>query len=154
MKNYDFNILSPYEFELLSRDLLQLHLNIFLESFGEGTDQGIDLRHSKGELLIVQAKRYKTFSSLFTNLRKELEKVKKLNPERYILATSISLSPDNKSKIKELFSPYIKYDEDILGREDFNNLLNLFPTVEKNFHKLWLSSVDILNEIFNNQIIN
>ena len=154
MKNYDFNILSPYEFELLTRDLLQLHLNIFLESFGEGTDQGIDLRHSKGELLIVQAKRYKTISSLFTNLKKEQEKVKKLNPERYIIATSVSLSPENKSKIKELFSPYIKYEEDILGREDFNNLITLFSAVEKNFHKLWLSSVDILNEILNNQIIN
>lgn len=154
MTNYDFNILSPYEFELLTRDLLQLHLDIFLESFGEGADQGIDLRYSKGKLLIVQAKRYKTFNNLFTNLKKEVKNVKKLNPERYIIATSVSLSPANKLKIKNLFDPFIKFDEDILGREDFNNLLNKFHSVEKNFFKLWLSSTSILNEIFNNQIIN
>ncbi|WP_347051791.1 restriction endonuclease [Flavobacterium olei] len=154
MKNYDFNILSPYEFELLTRDLLQLHLNIFLESFGEGSDQGIDLRCSKGKLLIIQAKRYKNFNNLFTNLKKEVDKVKKLKPERYILSTSVSLSPQHKVKIKNLFDPFIKYDDDILGKEDLNNLLNKFPSVEKNFFKLWLSSTDILNEIFNNQIAN
>ena len=154
MKNYDFNILSPYEFELLTRDLLQLHFDIFLESFGEGTDQGIDLRCSKGKLLIIQAKRYKNFNNLFANLKKEVDKVKKLKPERYILATSISLSPAHKVKIKKLFETFIKHDEDIFGREDFNNLLNKFPLVEKNHFKLWLSSIDILNEIFNNQIVN
>ncbi|MBF4505648.1 restriction endonuclease [Flavobacterium sp. JLP] len=154
MKNYDFNILSPYEFELLTRDLLQLHLDIFLESFGEGADQGIDLRYSKGKLLIIQAKRYKNFNNLFTNLKKEVDKVKKLKPERYILATSVSLSPAHKVKIKKLFDTFIKYDEDIFGKEDFNNLLNKFPSVEKNHFKLWLSSIDILNEIFNNQIVN
>lgn len=154
MKNYDFQILSPYEFEILSRDLLQLHLDIYLESFGEGTDQGIDLRYSKAHLLIVQAKRYKSYSSLFSNLKKEVEKVKKLNPNRYILTTSASLSPDNKEKIKELFSPYIQNNEDIFGREDFNNLLTKFPSVEKNFHKLWLSSIEILQEILYSQVIN
>lgn len=154
MKNYDFQILSPYEFEILSRDLLQFHFDIYLESFGEGTDQGIDLRYSKADLLIVQAKRYKSYSSLFSNLKNEVEKVKKLNPDRYILTTSVSLSPDNKGKIKKLFTPYIQNNEDIFGREDFNNLLTKFPSVEKNFHKLWLSSIEVLNEIFNRQVIN
>ncbi|WP_242121640.1 restriction endonuclease [Aestuariivivens sediminicola] len=92
MKNYNFQILSPYEFEMLSRDLLQLHLDTFLESFGEGQDDGIDLRCSKGEYVVVQAKRYKSFSSLLSNLKKEQIKVEKLNPERYILTTSHSLS--------------------------------------------------------------
>ncbi|WP_148639429.1 AAA family ATPase [Aquimarina longa] len=154
MKNYDFLILSSYEFEMLSRDLLQSHLNIYLESFGDGADQGIDLRHSKGELLIIQAKRYKSYDSLFQNLKKEVEKVKKLNPERYCLTTSVSLSPQNKEKIIELFSPYIKDSEDIYGKEDFNNLLNKFPSIEKNFHKLWLSSIDVLHRIINNQVVN
>lgn len=154
MKNYDLHILSSYEFEIFSRDLLQLHLEIFLESFGEGADQGIDLRHSSGNLLIVQAKRYKTYSSLYSNLKCEVEKVKKLDPERYIITTSVSLSPANKGKIIELFHPYIKGSEDIFGREDLNNLLTMYPKVEKNFHKLWLSSVDILQEIFNSQVIN
>ncbi|UZO81512.1 AAA family ATPase [Aquimarina sp. ERC-38] len=154
MKNYDFLILSSYEFEMLSRDLLQLHLNTHLESFGDGADQGIDLRHSRGELLIIQAKRYKSYDSLFQSLKKEVEKVKKLNPERYILTTSVSLSPQNKEKIIEVFNPYIKYSEDIYGKEDFNNLLTKFPSIEKNFHKLWLSSIDVLHTIINKQVVN
>ena len=154
MKNYNFQILSPYEFELLSRDLLQLHLGTFLESFGEGQDDGIDLRCSNGEYIVVQAKRYKSFSSLLSNLKKEQIKVVKLKPERYILTTSHSLSPANKETIKELFKPFIKSNEDILGKEDLNNLLTKFPSVEKNFYKLWLASVDVLNNILNSQIIN
>lgn len=154
MKNYDFNILSPFEFEILSRDLLQKHLDLYLESFGEGTDNGIDLRHSKGELLIVQAKRYKTFSSLYSNLKKEVSKVQALNPQKYLIATSVSLTPNNKAKIKKLFAPYIKSEEDILGKEDLNNLLTLYPEIERGFHKLWLSSIDVLNQILNSQVLN
>ncbi|MDH7914359.1 restriction endonuclease [Winogradskyella sp. SYSU M77433] len=154
MKNYNFQILSPYEFEMLSRDLIQLHLNVFLESFGEGQDDGIDLRCSKGDYIVIQAKRYKNFSSLLFNLKKEQLKVEKLKPERYILTTSCSLSPGNKEIIKELFKPYIKSNEDILGKEDLNNLLTKFPSIEKNFYKLWLASVDVLNNILNSQIIN
>ncbi|PKL78968.1 MAG: hypothetical protein CVV25_09685 [Ignavibacteriae bacterium HGW-Ignavibacteriae-4] len=154
MKNYNFEILSSYEFELFSRDLLQLHLEIHLESFGEGPDQGIDLRCTKGQNLIVQAKRYKNFPSLVSNLKKEKEKVQKLKPERYILTTNASLSPGNKETIKELFKPYLKSNEDILGKEDLNNLLSKFPQVETSFYKLWLSSVDVLQRILNSQIIN
>ncbi|CAM1371560.1 nSTAND3 domain-containing NTPase [Tenacibaculum xiamenense] len=154
MKNYNFQILSPYEFEILSRDLLQLHLDAFLESFGEGQDDGIDLRCSKGEYIVVQAKRYKNFSSLVSNLKKEQIKVEKLKPERYILTTSCSLSPANKEIIRKLFKPYIKSNEDILGKEGLNNLLTKFPSVEKNFYKLWLASVDVLNNILNGQVVN
>ncbi|WP_434035504.1 restriction endonuclease [Formosa sp. 4Alg 33] len=154
MKNYNYQILSPYEFEMLSRDILQLHLSIYLESFGEGQDDGIDLRCSKGEYLVVQAKRYKNFSSLLANLKKEQIKVEKLKPERYIITTSVSLSPANKEIIKDLFKPYIKSNEDIFGKEDLNNLLTIFPAVEKNYYKLWLASIDVLNQILNSQVIN
>jgi hypothetical protein len=154
MKNYNLQILSPYEFEMLSRDLLQKHLNIYLESFGEGQDGGIDLRCSKGEYLVVQAKRYKDFASLFSNLKLEQIKVEKLKPERYIITTSASLSPGNKKNIKDLFKPYIKSNEDIFGKEDLNNLLTSFPEVEKNYYKLWLASIDVLNNILHSQVIN
>ena len=154
MRNYDFQSLSPFEFESLSRDLLQKFLKLFLESFGEGKDGGIDLRCSKVQNIIIQAKRYKNFSSLFSNLKKEILKVEQLNPERYIITTSSSLSPKNKEKILKLFTPYIKDTEDIFGKEDINNLLSKFPEVEKDYYKLWLSSTYILNEIINSQVIN
>lgn len=47
MLNYDFKMLSDYEFELLSMDLLMKELKCNLENFEKGRDQGIDLRYSK-----------------------------------------------------------------------------------------------------------
>ncbi len=48
------------QFEILARDLLQEELNIVLESFKSGRDNGIDLRYapSKDNSLIVQCKHY------------------------------------------------------------------------------------------------
>ena len=92
MGKYNFDILSPFEFEELVRDLLQKHLNLFLESFGEGRDNGIDLRYAydKNKSLIIQCKRIKDFSQLKYNLQNiELKKVKKLNPKRYIIVIEL-----------------------------------------------------------------
>ena len=44
MLNYDFKMLSDYEFELLSMDLLMKELKCNLENFEKGRDQGIDFR--------------------------------------------------------------------------------------------------------------
>ena len=46
MNNYDFLILSPSEFERLTRDLLQKHLGCHVESFTQGRDGGVDLRYA------------------------------------------------------------------------------------------------------------
>ena len=57
MAEYSFANLSPFEFEDLSRDIIQKKENIFLESFTNGKDEGIDFRrcsNSEGTL-IVQA---------------------------------------------------------------------------------------------------
>lgn len=155
MINYDFLNLSPYEFESLSRDLLQKHLKCHLESFSTGADNGIDLRYcSFGNNVIIQCKRYKDFSALFSVLKDEVQKVQVLTPTRYILVTSVELSPQRKDKIFNLFNPYIQEREDILGKDDLNNLITRFPDVEKNHFKLWLSSTNILQEIVNRNIVN
>ncbi|MBW9371545.1 hypothetical protein FHB19_22005, partial [Escherichia coli] len=97
--NYDFMMLSPYDFEQLVCDLLSKSLGVRLESFKEGKDSGIDLRHSlssegSGDL-IVQCKRYAVhkFSELKRSLSSELINLNKLQPNRYIIATSVALSP-------------------------------------------------------------
>ncbi|PKP58491.1 hypothetical protein CVT91_08525 [Candidatus Atribacteria bacterium HGW-Atribacteria-1] len=66
MTDYNFLNLSPFDFEELTRDILQKHFNIYLESFTTGRDGGIDLRHSKekNNNLIVQCKRYDNYNSL------------------------------------------------------------------------------------------
>ena len=92
---YDFKSLSSADFEELTRDLLQAELGFRLESFKAGKDGGIDLRHSKdeGNTLIVQCKHYSDFTTLFQTLKREAVKVKKLNPDRYILSTSVGCNP-------------------------------------------------------------
>lgn len=158
MPNYDFKTLSPIDFEDLVRDLLQLELNCTLESFKSGRDNGIDLRFSekKENGLIIQCKHYaeSSFSKLKNDLKKELEKVKKLNPKKYIVATSVGLTPGQKDKLVDLLQPYIERPGDIYGKNDLNGLLAKFGDVEKRTFKLWLSSVSALEEIFNKKSKN
>ena len=154
MQNYDFQILQPNEFERLVRDLLQKKENVFVESFTHGRDDGIDLRYAncQGTKVIVQAKRYSSYASLKSELKKEVEKIKKLNPTRYILATSVGLTPAKKDEIIKICYPLIKSSEDILGRDDLNNLLGQYPDVERQYYKLWLGSTTVLQEILDKRI--
>lgn len=157
MIDYDFLTLSPNEFENISRDLLQKKLCAFIESFTTGKDGGIDFRHTtynNKTVIIIQSKRYRDYTSLYNHLKKEVAKVKRLNPDRYILTTSVGLTPNNKTEIKTLFSPYLKATEDILGRDDLNNLLGLHKEIEKKYYKLWLTSVNILEKILHSKIYN
>lgn len=156
MHKYDLNVFSPNEFEEFSRDILQAKLNKHIESFKTGKDGGIDLRFSIADGLkaIIQAKRYKSYSSLFENLKKEVLKVGKLNPEKYIITTSVGLSPHNKDKIKSLFDPYIKSTEDIYGKDDLLNLLSQNHKIEEKYYKLWITSTTILEKVLHSKIYN
>ena len=157
MLNYDFrNLLSAYEFECFCRDLINKHEGLDLANFAEGRDGGIDLRytHGKGGTVIVQAKRYKEYKELIPKLKKEVDKVKRLNPQRYMLTTSVDLTPANKQEIITLFAPYIKNENDILGKQDLNKILASHPTVEQRYYKLWLTSTSILFNILKKNVIN
>lgn len=154
MADYNFLNLSPYEFETLTRDLLQRHLACHIESFTSGADNGIDLRCSITNKTIIQCKRYKNHTSLLENLEKEVQKVVIQKPDRYLIVTSVELNPQRKDKIMELFKPYILSTEDIIGKEDLNNLLSKNHEIETNHFKLWLSSVNILQQIINRNIVN
>ena len=48
MPDYILSKLPSAEFEQLCRDLLQKRENVFIESFKDGKDRGIDLRFAKG----------------------------------------------------------------------------------------------------------
>lgn len=151
--NYDFMTLSPEEFEALLMDLLSVELKVPLEAFKSGKDGGIDLRWTttaKGDSeLIVQCKRYAPtkFPQLLVACKAELPKVQALKPERYILATSVGLTPENKSKLLKLFDPWCKSPGDIKGPAEINKLIRSNPTIERSHFKLWMSSAAILNQI-------
>lgn len=157
MTNYDFrNLLSSFEFECFSRDLINAHEGLDLMSFAEGRDGGVDLRYTndKGKTVIVQAKRYKTYGELKSELKKEVEKVKQLKPQRYILTTSVDLTDGNKSEILELLKPYVKSKEDILAKQDLNKYLAQHPDIEQRYYKLWLASTDVLVSLLKKRIVN
>ena len=151
MLDYDFKILQPSEFECFSRDLLQAREDIFIESFADGRDKGIDLRfvYNKDKTCIVQCKRYKEWKELKGKLKEEVEKVKRLSPQRYILTTSVDLTVKQKDEVLAMFNPFILSGVDVLGKKDLNNLLEQNPEIEKNYHKLWLASTNVLNTIIN-----
>lgn len=151
--SYDFSALSPTDFEDLSRDLLQAEFDVRCESFAAGRDSGIDLRYSisGNDNCIIQCKHFAKsgWSKLKSNLRREVPKVQRIAPERYILTTSVGLTPGNKAEIVKLFDPWIKEPSDIFGADDIRNLLGRHPNVEQAHFKLWLTSAKILGHIVN-----
>lgn len=127
---YDFKVLSPADFEDLTRDLLQQWWKLKLESFKTGRDQGVDLRYATvpGQPVIVQCKHYagSTVAKLIRDIRtSELPKVQRLAPILYVLVTSLPLSPADKDKLVSILQPFVQAPNNIIGVEDLNNLLGL-----------------------------
>lgn len=151
---YDFRALSPTDFEDLVGSLLNEELNLRMENFGRGPDQGIDLRFAlakKGKG-IVQAKHLvdSGFSALLQTLKKERPKIDALAPKRYILATSVPMTPARKDKIIEALAPHLTDPADIFGQEDLNALLAKHGDVERRFYKLWITSTNVLEKVLHN----
>ncbi|MGL5839917.1 MAG: restriction endonuclease [Sphingorhabdus sp.] len=154
---YDFQSLSPLDFEELVRDLLQAEWGKRLESFGPGRDQGIDLRYLNGpDNIIVQAKHYSRsgFSKLLSSLKSERDKAIILKPTRYILATSVSLTSERKAKILKALVGVPVEATDVIGAEELNGLILAHPEIEKRNFKLWLGSTSVLERILHSGVYN
>lgn len=150
MSSYDFLSLDDKEFEQLALQLLGAQEGIVYERFKPGKDGGIDGRYFSGnEQTVVQCKHWAR-SGLAALLRAlsndELPKVQQLKPARYVLVTSVPLSPANKAEIRAIFKPYIQSDADVIGCEALNDLLALHPTIEQRTIKLWLHSAVVLSQ--------
>ena len=150
----DFSALSPSEFEALSADLIGRALGIRFEQFGEGADGGIDGRYAPQaeSLTILQAKRYErsAIAALKSEMSKERAKIDKLAPDRYILATSVAMTPQRKQDLMEICGPAIRSPGNIFGREDLEALLRAHPDIEEAHPKLWTpASGRILKRMLN-----
>jgi hypothetical protein len=158
--NYDFMTLSPEDFEYLVADLLSHEWNLPIERFKSGKDKGIDLRNTRvlgtQSTTIIQCKRYAPhrFSELRRIVRSEIEKIERLNPTRYVLATSVPLSPDDKTKLMQALAPWCLATDNIYGATEINALLRKFPEVEKAHFKLWIGSTSVLERILHARIFN
>lgn len=157
MADYDFTGLSPSDFESLSRDTLARALGVQLQAFTSGPDRGIDLRHARAgcEDWIVQCKHFARsgFAKLRSHLQqREVPKIERLKPGRYILATSVGLTPDNVDDLFELLSPFCRDKHDIFGRDDLNAILRANPAIEQAHFKLWLTSEAVLSRVLHNDV--
>lgn len=158
MANYDFSALNDRDLEELARDILSTKLGLDFQSFKPGPDKGIDLRYATindENEIIVQVKHFlgSGIAALKSALKNhELPKVIALNPKRYIVVTSLPLSPPDKESIKNTFSPYILSTQDILGKNDLNIFLRNNPNIEEQHFKLWLSSSSVFKRILKNGV--
>lgn len=158
MRTYDFRSLNDKDFEMLACDLLSREHGTRFERFKQGKDGGIDGRYfsSTGEPVVLQCKHWARSGvhALINSLKStELAKVKKLSPSRYLLATSLELSPANKESIKKVMIPFITSEADIFGAEDLNDLIAKHGDIERNHYKLWLSGTNVLETILHNAIL-
>lgn len=155
MSDYDFHhIFEAYEFQDFARDMIQVREKKSFESFREGRDLGIDSRciGPDGTCTVLQAKRWENTSVMhWKKLEQEREKVRKLNPDRYILVLTQDLTPVQKKKVKEFFAPYILEERDIIGSRDLNNWLDEpggnYRKVEEKYFKLWIQNTRTLKRM-------
>ncbi len=156
---YDFSKLNDREFEILAASIIEKELKNKVEIFKSGRDGGVDGRFWIGEKKegIIQCKHYleTPYPQLISKLKtEEIDKVKKLNPNRYIFMTSQKLTRIKKKEIKEIFQPYIHTESDIWGFENLNSFLSKKENqdiVERNY-KLWITSTSVLDILFSNAI--
>jgi adenylate kinase family enzyme len=158
MSDYDFKTLNDKEFEILCADLLGQTTGRRYERFKPGKDGGVDGRYfsDDGKEVVLQCKHWS--NTPLPQLIRELEKIEKpkldiLKPGRYVLAISSPLSRVDKKKIRALLSPHIRFESDVYGKEDLNDLLKANPDVERRHYKLWLHSSAVLTHLFNNAIL-
>lgn len=158
MSKYDFSTLNDQDFEDIVCDLLTAEHGITYQSFKPGRDKGIDLRYSTKDNenhTVVQVKHYLNsgVSALKSTLKnKEFRKAQNLKVEKYIVVTSIGLSPSNKHDIKSYFEPYIQSTNDIYGKNELNTLLGKHKHVEKQHFKLWFTNTRVIERIINQGI--
>ncbi len=141
---------------------MQADLGLSLEIFDAGPDQGIDIRYigvneASSHTIIGQCKRWAedSFTDLLRHLKRdELPKIKKLAPQRYILLTSVKLTPARKDKIVAALRPWIQSPNDVFGKQDISGLLARYPEVERRHIKLWLTSTEVLDALLNSDVFN
>lgn len=162
MNSYSFRSLSDIEFEEMCCDLLTQYLKIDFRTSPRGRDNGIDLQYRDDKVnVVVQIKHYcnSTFSNLKSSLKKEVDKVDSIAPTRYIVVTSLTLTPSNCDDVIAVInknSTHITSTSDIIDLGKLNSILSRtgYEWIENKYYKLWLSSTNVMNRIYCNAEVN
>ena len=154
---FNYESLSDVEFEALAQDVMSKKLGVELRRFAKGRDGGVDLTNDADKKeIIVQVKHYyrSTIASLISSLKKEIVNVIENNPKQYYVVTSATLSVDNNAEIFQMFQAYMNDVNDVVTREDIEDLLQSERYIEivKKHYKLWLHSTQVLELIYSGDI--
>lgn len=149
--------LNDVEFEYLCQDIMSKKLGVELRRFASGRDGGIDLTDSVFEKnIIVQIKHYiKTdISGLISSLMKEIPKVDEHRPSQYYICCSKELSAAKVEDIYAMFSDYMESDANIITLIEIDDFLAHPENIDvvRKHYKLWISSTNILQDIYSNDI--
>lgn len=150
MPDYDFRSLSPIDFELLVRDLLNADLNLQLDSFGAGPDGGIDLRDRReGHVTIAQCKHWPDArkAALIRAAEKEASRWSADAMQEYLFVVSCPISPGAELDIQAALTPLPVNSGSIWHKSRINAALLRNAKVERDHFKLWLSSAVALERI-------
>lgn len=147
----NWQLFHPLGFQDFCRDLLCRHLGTQVEAFPAGPDGGVDGRAHNGAT-IIQCKRYTADKSkLYSALKEEARKERVQEAERYILLTTLPLTPADKDKIRALL-PNIRSVEDVLGNDDIEGLVARYPDIRKLYPQLWLGDEDRQRQLLREEL--
>lgn len=153
----NYSNLNDVEFEDLCQDIMSKKLDRSLRRYAAGRDGGIDLSDTAvSPDIIVQVKYYQKTDAagLIASLKKEIEKVEALKPKQYYICCSKELSPTRIKEIYRMFSAYMDSDKNIITLIEIDNFLSMCENAEilQRHYKLWISSSNILQDIYSNDI--
>lgn len=158
MSKYDLSLLNDKEFEQLVNDLLSAEFELHISRFKPGRDSGIDGRFNTDveSNCIIQSKHY--LGTGYPGLKSkiindEVNKILSLCPSKYILATSIGLTPNNVNELSEILSKAVS-DVVVFGADDIDYLLDKYPQVLEKHFKLWIRSTSVLVNVLNHDVKN
>lgn len=159
MDESDLSRLTDFDFEKVCKDLYEDLLRVPLEIFSPGKDGGTDLRHvkSNGHTTVIQCKHWMQSgrAKLIKHYRDtESHKVATIAPDRYILATTASLTVNSKEQLSEILGGYLKSTEDIHGLHEIVEFLRARPAIVARHIRLWLNSTGILSALLNRDVMN
>ncbi|MFI0412432.1 restriction endonuclease [Actinomadura sp. 3N508] len=150
--------MTDFDFECLCKDLFEEVLGVRLELFTPGADGGVDLRYmsDRKEHVVIQCKHWiKSGRAKLVRhmLNRELSKVRRFRPTRYILATTVEMTKNAKDELYQAFQPFVKSPSDIFGLDEINALLRQNPAVVRRHIRLWLNDAEILEAMISKNII-
>ena len=158
METFELSRLTDFDFETVCKDIFEEEFGVRLEVFASGADAGVDLRHTykDGTSLVVQCKHWHrtTRAKLIEHVTNvEAPKVARLEPTRYVLATSLTLTKAAKDKLFGALQPYVSSPSDIYGKDEIDALLRKHDHVVRRHLRLWLTSASVLGSLLAKNIV-